>query len=320
VESFARREGFHPNGLTVHRMGRTNATACYRELGAELKKRRNKAGLTGDDITRATGWHRSKVSRVELGQTDISVVDTIHYLGACKIFAGEARDLLALCAEAERQVGYWLSPHGEWLEDSLHSLIYHEATADRSVSYEPMVIPGLLQTQSYARTWIARTPGWSQGAIDAAVRLREERQQILHRPVPGQFVFYVHEQALRLQVGTAAMMHDQLLKLVLMAALPHVTLRVLPASAGERALFGGSFRLFEYREHNPLVYLDHPWTGVFLEDRQFVAEYRKLLPEITSVAMDEAESRLFTANLADALDRRSHHRNAGIYELEEEHR
>jgi transcriptional regulator with XRE-family HTH domain len=48
-------------------MGRSNASACYRELGAELKKRRQAAGLVGEDIARATGWHRSKVTRVELG-------------------------------------------------------------------------------------------------------------------------------------------------------------------------------------------------------------------------------------------------------------
>lgn len=201
---------------------------------------------------------------------------------------------------------------------TLHSLIYHEATADRSASYEPMVIPGLLQTQGYARALIARTPGWSQETIEAAVRLREERQEILHRPSPGRFTFYVHERALRLRVGSAAIMHDQLLKLVLLAALPHVTLRVLPEIAGDRAVFGGSFRLFEYREHNPLVYLDHPWTGLFIEEPDFVAGYRKLLPRISSVARDEGQSRVLAAELADALDRRSTRRDAGIYEVEEE--
>jgi transcriptional regulator with XRE-family HTH domain len=299
-------------------MGRTNAIACYRELGAELKKRREAAGLTGEHIAHETGWHRSKVTRVEQGQVGISVVDTIHYLGACKAFAAEAKDLLNLCTEAERQLGYWLSPHGEWLEDTLSSLIYHEATADRSLHYEPMVIPGLLQTQRYARVWIERTPGWSRETVEAAIRVRDERQQVLHRPLPGQFVFYVHEQALRLRVGNAPIMHDQLLKLVLMAALPHVTVRVLPSSAEEQAVFGGSFRFFEYRDHNPLVYLDQPWTGLFLEDQEFVSKYRRLLPKLSSVAMGEAESRSFIADLANALDRRSTRRDAGIYELEEE--
>jgi transcriptional regulator with XRE-family HTH domain len=299
-------------------MGRTNATARYRELGAELRKRREIVGLTGDDISRATGWHRSRVTRIEKGQLGISVVDTIHYLAACKIFAAEAKELLELCTEAERQVGYWLSPHGEWLEDTLGSLIFHESTADRVVSYEPMLIPGLLQTPRYARARIARTPGWPQETVEAAIRVREERQQVLHRAQPGQFIFYVHEHALRLRVGNQNAMHDQLLKLVLMAALPNVTLRVLPAAAGEQASFGGPFYLFEYREHNPLVYLDHVETGLFLEDPEFVAAYRRLIPKISSVALNEAESRMFVADLANALDRGSSRRDAGIYELEEE--
>lgn len=299
-------------------MGRTNATACYRELGAQLKKRRDIAGLTGDDISRATGWHRSKVTRIEKGQTEISVVDAIHYLGGCKIFAAEAKDLLNLCTEAQRGMGYWLSTHTGWLLDSLSSLVYHESTANCSVSYEPMVIPGLLQTRRYARQRIARTPGFSAEDIEAAVRVREERQQILHRPSPGRFVFYLHEHALRLRVGSPAIMHEQLLKLVLLAAVPNVTVRVLPASAEERAMFGGPFRLLEYREHNPLAYLDHARFGLFLERREFVANYRQLVPRISSVALGAAESRAFIADLANALDQRSHRREAGIYELEEE--
>lgn len=299
-------------------MGRNNATACYRELGAELRKHREMVGLTGDDICRRTGWHRSRISRLEKGQVDISVVDAIHYLGACKIFAAEAKNIINLCAEAERETGYWLSPHGEWLEDSLTSLIYHESTADRSTSYESMAIPGLLQCRRYARVWIERTPGWSREAVEAGIRLREERQRVLHRPLPGHFVFYIHEQALRLRVGSDNVMHEQLLRLLFLAALPHVTVRVLPASAGVLAVFGNPFRLFEYREHSPLVYVDEFAAGLFIEDRDFVAGYRRLLPKISSIAMGEAESKAFIADLANALERGSQRRDAGIYELEEE--
>jgi hypothetical protein len=128
----------------------------------------------------------------------------------------------------------------------------------------------------------------------------------------------VHEHALRLRVGSQNAMREQLLKLLFIAALPHVTLRVLPAAAEEQASFGGPFRLFEYREHNPLVYLDQPWTGLFLEDREFVTNYRRLLPKISSTALDEAESRTFVADLANTLDQGSRRRDAGIYEVEEE--
>lgn len=286
-------------------MGRSNASACYRELGAALRRRREAANLVGDDIVRITGWHRSKVSRVELGHAEITVVDAIHYLAACKVFATDAKEILDLCRDAERGLGYWLSPHGDWLDDTLSSLIYHEATADESISYEPMAVPGLLQTQSYARMWIERSPGLSPEAVDTAARAREDRQQVLHQPTPGQFTFFMHEQALRLQVGSRKIMHEQLLKLVLMAALPHVRLRVLPASVGERGLFGGPSRMFRYREHQPLVYYSTAWDGVFVEDRDIVADYHRLASDMASVALAEGQSRTFIAELADELDRGS---------------
>jgi transcriptional regulator with XRE-family HTH domain len=300
-------------------MGRNHASACYRELGAELRKKREAIGLAGEDIARMTGWHRSKVTRVEHGQVEIGVVEVIHYLAACQVFATDARYILDLCRDAERNLGYWVRSRGEWLADSFSSLIYHEATVDRWVGYQPMVVPGLLQTKGYARAWMERIPGLSKQTIDAAVRRREDRQQVLHRPCPARFTFFVHEQALRLPVGSRTVMHEQLLKLVLMVELPHVSVRVLPVAAGERGLFGGSFELFEYRDHNPLIYFSAAWNAVFLEDRDFVADYRRLVPMMASVALDEGESRLFIAELADALDPRSHKRDAGIYELEEEH-
>ena len=224
-------------------------------------------GLTGDDISRSTGWHRSKVSRVELGQAEISVVDAIHYLGACKVFAAEAQELLDLCTEAERQARLLAKPARRVAGGLLNSLIYHEATAVRSVSYEPLLDPwppadrGLCAGPDLPKRRLVAGRRSRRG-----FRMREERQQVLHRPRPGRFTFYVHEQALRLAVGSAAVMHEQLLQLVIVAAMPTCDLRIVPGVAGERALFGGSFRLFEFREHRPLVFLDGVAVGLFLED------------------------------------------------------
>jgi transcriptional regulator with XRE-family HTH domain len=298
-------------------MGQSNISARHRELGAELRKRRLAAEVTVSQVSEDTGWHRTKIARVESGRYPTDPVEAILYLGACGVDRGQALDLLRLCREAEHSPGYWLSPQGEWLKGSLNSLIYHESTADGSVSYEPMVVPGLLQTSAYARVWISRSATHTSRSVDEALDIRMKRREILHRRRPAKFVFYVHEQALRTQVGSAEVMHEQLLHLVLMAALGHVTLRVVPA-ADERAVFGGPFQLFEYRKGAPLVYLDGFLTGVFVEDRDVVRDYRQLLPELQAVALDEGQSRKFAADLADEYDRGSPKRHAGIYELEKE--
>jgi transcriptional regulator with XRE-family HTH domain len=299
-------------------MGRDQAGACYRELGAELRKRREKAGLSSAAVAEATGWNRSRVSRIESGHIGFGVVDVIHYLAVCGVRIPTVQDLLRLCEDAERQLGYWLSPPAEQIGAKLSSLIYHESTAVRSVSYEPLLVPGLLQTPEYARLRFAR-PATTPEEVESLVRVRMERKAVLHRRNSARFTFFVHEQALRLRVGSVAIMHDQLLHIVLMAALDQVTVRVVPTDAGEKTLFGGSFRLMEFRDDGPLVYLDHLRGGFFIEDRDYVNDYRQLLPDLSAVALDEGQSRKFMADLADEYDRGSRKRHADIYQLEEEH-
>ncbi len=162
---------------------------------------------------------------------------------------------------------------------------------------------GLLQTADYARTRIAAAQWIRPEQIDRAVRIRLDRQRILDR---ASFIFYLHEQALRLHVGSAAIMQEQMLKLVLAAALDQVTIRVVPAAAGVRSAFGGPFALFEYSEYPPLVYLDNCTTGLFVDEKEFVAPFRELLPAISEVALDEGQSRQMIAALASEYDQRSY--------------
>ncbi|HEV2780277.1 MAG TPA: helix-turn-helix transcriptional regulator [Actinophytocola sp.] len=282
-------------------MARTHAPACYRELGAELRKRREAAGVTGVELADRTGWTQTKISRIESGHLPVSTVDLLIYLGFCEIYRGQALDVLAMCRAAERVHGYWLNPHEPGLEDTLCSLIYHESTASGSLSYEPEIVPGLLQTESYIRAMIADR--WPHLEPDAAVRVRLERQQVLHRPRPRPFTFFINENAFRLEIGDAAIMHEQLLALTLLDTLPHITIRVIPASVR----VGGAFRMFTFTEHLPLVYLDTYGGGIFLEDNEYVNSYRELIPALALAALDEGESREFVAALAYDHDRGSAH-------------
>jgi len=183
----------------------------------------------------------------------------------------------------------------------LGSLIFHESTAMAMTRYDPLVVDGLLQTPAYARIMIGREPWRTPEEVEACVRIRLERQRIMQRQLPARFTFFVHEQALRWQVGDPAVMHDQMLKLVLLAALDHVKVRVVP----EPTAFGGEFYLFRYQDHPSLVYLDSPSTGLFLEDKEFVEPYRRLTSDIAKVALDEGQSREFIAELANEYDRGS---------------
>jgi transcriptional regulator with XRE-family HTH domain len=282
-------------------MGRDNPTACYRELGDELRKIREAAGLSGVDLSIRVGWSPSKISRIESGRYNISDVDLLQYLGFCGVYLKDAHDLLALCRKAKLNLGYWLSPHGEWLPDSLGSLIFHESTAWITTWYDPLVVNGLLQTPDYARAMIGRETWRSPEDLTACVQIRLDRQRILRRPQPPRLTFFVHEDALRRQVGSPALMHEQLLRMVLLAAVNHVRIRVVPA----HATFGGQFCLFRFDTYNPLVYLENPSSAIFLEDKEYVEPYQKVLNDIAKLALHEGESRELIANLANEYDRGS---------------
>lgn len=296
-------------------MGVRNPTACYRELGAELIRIRKAARISGDVVAFRTGWTRTKVARMEHGLLDSSVTDVVHYIVVCGARLPDVPEVLELARLAERKQGYWLSD--KRVGNSLSSLIFHESAACRSISYEPLLVPGLLQTPGYARARIEREHGVSQEEIAAAIRTRTERQRILRWAEPAQFIFFVHELALRLPVGGPKVMLEQLLHLVLISGLDQVVLRIIPAVSGARSAFGGSFQLLEYAKDQPLVYLDHVNGGLFLEDRRYVEDYRLLLPELTAVALDKEESRSFAADLADEYDRGS--QPDAAHDLEEEH-
>lgn len=98
-------------------------------------------------------------------------------------------------------------------------------------------------------------------------------------------------------------MHDQVPKSLLLDGLPQVNIRVVPALNDARHTFGGAFRLFQYVDHQPLVYLDGYFSGLFLEDPQYVEGYRTLIPVIANIALDERESREWLATLANDYDR-----------------
>lgn len=216
------------------------------------------------------------------------------------MFLGQVDDIAELCQEVERDLNYWLIAQGESLTNSL---CYHEETTRRSTSYEPFVVPVQLQTPAYAR---ARMAAVSRCAEEAESTVGEQirRRQVMHdRRGTGQFIFFVHERALRLQVGDTKAMHEQLMRLAIEAALDNVSLRVIPADASAELTFGGPFTLFEYHDHAPLAYLGNVASGLFVDDPAYVEPYRRIVSRLSGGALDAKESRLLVLGLADQLDR-----------------
>lgn len=304
-------------GHSVTGMGIRYASAAYRELGGMLRRARERAGLTGTELAHKLDWPLTTISRMEHGKRTTSTTDVILWTVMCGLTLPELQPLLELTRRAERKQGYYLSD--ERIGGSLQSLIFHESLAEHVIGYEPQVIPGLLQTPAYAQALItAVDPDLSDDWVTGVVRTRMERRRILSLPKAARFSFYIHEHALRLQVGTDKTMAEQLLHLVLMAALGNITVRVVPSAARERSAFGGGFQLMEFPSHRPIVSVDNlRFGGLILEDHGYVHCYQKLVPMLADVALSEGQSRECAANLADVYDRGSQRSVTDVLEEEQ---
>jgi transcriptional regulator with XRE-family HTH domain len=276
------------------------STARTRELGAELRRVREEARYAGSELARKLGWSPSKVSRMETGDRNTSEVDTAIYAAFCGV-GGEALEHLLDLAR-ENNDDYRLQARGERLPDELRSLIVLETTAEIIVYYEPMVVPGLAQSEDYARALFRDGDMVPEEGIEPRVRVRMERQRLVRRRYPPMITFFVHENALRTPVGDDQIMHEQLLHLLLLCAAPPCRLRVVPSSVGAFAGIG-PFTWMAHKEHNPVIYAEHLTTSVFLEGREDILAYRRLLDRLNVLALDEGQSRESLASLASEYDR-----------------
>jgi transcriptional regulator with XRE-family HTH domain len=271
-------------------MSDRESTARARELGAELRKLRESNGVSAFDFARVVGWSNSKVSRIETGQRGITEIDVVRFAAYCRATPTEMEDLITRCREAEIP-GYWLSKR-------LSTLVFHETTAASSVMYQPLIVPGLLQTEGYAASLIASERLHPKDA-DYRLTARMDRQELLQR---RQFAFFIHEQALRLPVGDHRLMNEQMLKLVLLAEHPWISIRIIPLAAGARTALGSEFALYYFEDAQPLVYLEQGPHGLFLEEPLYVERYRKQMAIVAEVALDRGESRELLAAMASEFD------------------
>jgi transcriptional regulator with XRE-family HTH domain len=283
-------------------MGARNRAGA-RELGDLLRGYREAAGLTLRQLGEKLGRSTAGLHRLETGVRGTTTeTEVVHYMAACGAHFQDVLKLIDACRETTDDRGYWLCPHGQWMGDSLRSLIFHESSAEKSVSYEPEMIPGLLQTEPYTRALLTSL-GLSGDLLEAQVQARTERQRILFRNRPAKFVFFIQERALRLEVGNYQILAEQLLAMLFFADQWNITIRIVPTAARDRALFGGPFRLLQFAKYDTLAYLDGPVGGLFLEDTEYVSAYRSLNRQLVTLALGAGESRMLLATLADEYDR-----------------
>lgn len=274
-------------------------TVRIRGVGTELRELRGKSQLTLRDVAEQLGWQASKISRVETGKQGLGVEDMASLLVVYGVTGEERRRLLGL-AERSREPGWW--EIGGGLSKESRTLIQLEVEATRIVSFQPLLVPGLLQTADYARA-LMKAGGLSDADAEARLAARLGRQAILSRDDPPELHLIVDETVLRRAVGGPRVMAKQLRRLVEAADQPRVTLQVLPFKLGAHTGLDGSFVLLDSAEHKPVVHLEHKITGQFLEEPPQVALFRREAERLASLALSPAESSTFVDRVATEHER-----------------
>ncbi len=274
-------------------------TMRSRELGEGLRRAMEAAGLTGVEAARRLDWSPSRVSRMLSGTRGTTEVDVAMFLTVCGVRGRERKRLLAVCQD--QGVPGWLQEYGDRLPKQLVTLVDHEDKAQQITDFEATWVPGLLQTADYARALLSRSVSVPETEVEEWVAARLARQELFTRGTGARFGFFLHETALRLPVGGAAVLCDQLHHLLRMSVRPPITMRVVPAAVGAHAGSAGSFRLMEFPEFHPVIYLEAETTALFLEKREQVTAYRRILGALAEVALDEGHSRDLIATVAQEL-------------------
>ncbi|GIH69269.1 helix-turn-helix domain-containing protein [Sphaerimonospora thailandensis] len=270
----------------------TSPTARRRRLGIELRRLREAANLNGVEVTRPLGWSATKLSRIETGRVAVHHGDVGDLLDLYNVADESLRQHLITLARESRQKGWW-HRHRDTLKAGFDSYIGLESDASIIMTYQAQVVPGLLQTEAYARAVIEAT-AIKQVAdrADEKVDVRLSRQQLLTHEAPVHLHAVLDEAVLRREVGGPAIMAEQLTFLVERAGLPNVTIQVLPFRAGAHSAMDGPFIILRFPDSaDPdIVYLEQATSGLMLEDAGEIDWYTRTFSALTARALSADES------------------------------
>jgi hypothetical protein len=287
----------------------TGSTVPRRQLGRYLRDLRGSQRITVKTAAEKLEWSETKLWRIETGQTSLRSHD-VELM--CRIYAAPPELTQALMGLAkETKARGWWHAFGDVIPDGFDVYIGLEEAASQLAAYQNELVPGLLQTEPYARALItADNPGVEAGEIDRRVQVRISRQALIRRQTaPLRMTAVLNEAILRRPVGGTAVMAGQLDALAAAACLPSVTIRVVPFSAGLHAgVMAGPFVLLRFppngdgRDSEPAtVYVDGFTGALYLDKPHEVERYAGALASIQDAALDETASRALISKAAEEL-------------------
>jgi transcriptional regulator with XRE-family HTH domain len=279
-------------------------TVRRRRLAAELRGIRESKGKSGDAVATALKWSPSKISRYERARTGLRPREVERLLDYYQI-TGPRRALLLELAEDAAQKGWW-EEFGDSLSEDYQQFIGLEHEATSMAIWHVDVVPGLLQTEAYARHIISsysRIEPVAPGMIGRMVRVRMRRQQVLNRE-ELQLSVVLDESVLKRRIGGEAVMYEQLQRLGREAERHDLTLQVLPLDA-QHTVFGESFVIFGFGVDSDamlqdVVSTEHLRSGFSLEGERETYLHRIAFQMLADASLDPVASRALILETAES--------------------
>lgn len=280
-------------------MAGSSPTVRRRRLASELRRLREEAGLTIEEVAERMEVSSSKISRIETARVSTPPRDVRDLLDIYEITGPQRQGLLTIAREARQK--NWLDAYSDLPFAAATDM---ELAASSIRIYSGLVVPGVLQVADYARAVLrAIRMDLEPQQIEHRVELRRRRHSFLVRGEYPAFSVVLDEAALRRVVGGPEVMRAQLQHLVETASISNVTLQVLPFAAGAHAGMDGEFTLFSFVEtaDHDVVYIENTTSDVYREDSDAIRRYNSLFDHLKAKALDPAHSVEFLAKVAKEL-------------------
>lgn len=272
------------------------ATLCRLQLGSELRRIRQKRGLTSTQVVKKLLWSPSKLTRLETG--DNVTVEPSDIMALCQVYGTDevtSEQLKEYAAVTKTKREWWQSTEFRpVIGPGPKAFLGLESSASAVHSYNSEYVPGLLQTPEYVRVLHRHANrGRPDEEIERMVELRMTRQNVLRRVPPLKFATVINEAVIRHHVGGPSVMRAQLAHIIEAASAPNIKIQVIPFTAGVYRAMNGPFTTLRFRDDStlkPIVYLEHLGDHWVMRREADVELYEDAFNELQTLAPGPQES------------------------------
>lgn len=284
--------------------GRHVPTVASGRLARELRDRRERAGLSQESVAEEMGWAESKLYRIENDKSRVLARDVKRLLKLYKVRGKEEDALLELARLAGEPE--WWHPYSGAIPEWFQVFVVLESSASELNGYESELVPGIMQTDDYARAIMSTAPNSDDDdAIENKIAVRTKRQARLTGHDPLNVWLVLNEAVIRRTVGGPRVMREQLEHLIALSELRNVTLQVLPFAVGEHAAMHGAFKLLKFSvpDDPDKVYLEEQIGGIYTQKPQEVDRYALMFDHLRARAHGPEQTRALLREAAVELNR-----------------